>query len=334
MLLRLQQDNDRRRCSRHGISTRHHYRGRFMTAVLFVVLVISWGFSWYAIKLQLGIVPPEVSVGYRFALAALILWVGLAITGKLQKANWNDHRRFALMGLFLFGLNFMAMYEATHYVTSGVVAVLFSTASVFNVANQWIFFAQRPRPRVLVGALLGIGGIALVFGREMIHLGATQGAALGVLLALGGTLSFSIGNIVSARLKSGRVDIPNAVARGMTWSTCYFAIYTLARGDSFTFDPSPVYVLSLLYLAVIGSVLAFLAYLSLIGRVGADRAAYTTVFFPLVALGVSTVFEGYEWTWVALVGLALILLGNVVIFAPAGAFKSLPWRRGAADSRP
>lgn len=305
-----------------------------MTAFLFAVLIVSWGFSWYAIKLQLGVVPPEVSVCYRFALAALVLWAGLAVTGRLQRAQWADHRRFALMGLFLFGLNFMAMYEATHYISSGVVAVLFSTASVFNIVNQWIWLGQRPKPRVLLGATLGIAGIGLVFGREVIHLGATQGTALGVLLALGGTLSFSIGNILSARLKAARVDMPNTVARGMTYSAAYFAIYTLIRGDSFGFDFSASYVLSLAYLAVIGSVLAFLAYLSLIGRVGADRAAYATVFFPLVALGVSTVFEGYEWTWVALVGLAFILLGNVVIFAPEGAFRSPPWRRGAAGSRP
>jgi drug/metabolite transporter (DMT)-like permease len=287
-----------------------------MTALLYVILIISWGFSWYAIKLQLGVVPAEVSVCYRFALSALVLWSGLALTGRLQKANWNDHRRFALMGLFLFGLNFIAMYEATHHVTSGVVAVLFSTASVFNVVNQWIWLGQRPQPRVLIGAILGVAGIGLVFGREVVHLGATQGTALGVLLALAGTLSFSIGNIISARLKAARVDMPNTVARGMTYSATYFAIYTLARGDSFVFDFSASYILSLAYLAVIGSVLAFLTYLSLIGRVGADRAAYATVFFPLVALGVSTVFEGYEWTVTALIGLALIFAGNVVIFAP------------------
>ncbi len=287
-----------------------------MTALLFAILIVSWGFSWYAIKLQLGVVAPEVSVCYRFALAAIILWAGLAVTGRLQRAQWADHRRFALMGLFLFGLNFMAMYEATHYISSGVVAVLFSTASVFNVVNQWVWLGQRPKPRVLLGAALGIAGIGLVFGREVIHLGATQGTALGVLLALAGTLSFSIGNIISTRLKAARVDMPNTVARGMTYSAAYFAIYTLLRGDSFGFEFSASYIVSLAYLAIIGSVLAFLAYLSLIGRVGADRAAYATVFFPLVALGVSTVFEGYEWTWVALGGLALILLGNIVIFAP------------------
>src|SRR5262245_49124441 len=129
-----------------------------MTAFLYVVLVISWGFSWYAIKLQLGVVAPEVSVCYRFALAALVLWTGLAVTGRIQSARWSDHPRFALMAAFLFGLNFMLMYEATHYVTSGVVAVLFSTASVFNVINQWIFLRQRPKPRILLGAALGVAG--------------------------------------------------------------------------------------------------------------------------------------------------------------------------------
>ncbi|HET8726799.1 MAG TPA: DMT family transporter [Alphaproteobacteria bacterium] len=286
-----------------------------MTAFLFAVLVLAWGFTWYAIKLQLGVVPMEVSICYRFALAALVMWLGLAVTRRLRPARLAQHRWFALMGLSLFGLNFLLIYDASQYIASGIVSVLFSTATVFNACNQWIFLGKRPSPRVLAGAALGIAGITLLFGAEFAELGTSHALPLGIGLALAGTFVFSLGNLASMRATGDGFDLPNAIARGMTWGAAFLAAFALARGRSFIMDPSPGYLLSLAYLAVPGSVLGFLAYLSLVARVGADRAAYATVLFPVVALAVSTVLEGYVWTPWALAGLPLILLGNVVIFA-------------------
>ncbi|MEO3434508.1 DMT family transporter [Inquilinus sp. CAU 1745] len=295
-----------------------------MIPFLFATLVLAWGFTWYAIKLQLGPVPMEASIFYRFVLAAMVLWAGLALTGRLKPAPLSQHRWFALMGASLFGLNFVLIYEATQHVASGIVSVLFSAATVFNAVNQWVFLGRRPSRRVLLGAALGIAGIALLFGADFARMEAGGAVAYGVALALGGTFVFSLGNLVSLRAASDGVDLPNAVARGMTWGAVFLALLVLARGRGFAIDLSPAYLLSLLYLAIPGSILAFLAYLSLVARVGADRAAYATVLFPVVALAVSTVLEDYVWTPWAIAGLPLILLGNVVIFAR-------PMRRRAPD---
>jgi len=297
--------------------------GASMTAILFGSLVIAWGLTWFAIKLQIGPVPTEVSICYRFLLAAVVLWAGLALTGRLRRVRLAQHGWFALLGISLFGLNFVLIYGATQHVTSGVVAVLFTMATVYNAFNQWIFLGRRPDARVLAGALCGIGGIGLLFGAEFIHLDAGGGTAFGILLALGGTFVFSLGNLVSMRIAKEGVDLPNAVVRGMSWGTALLALFALAQGRSFVLDTSPQYLLSLVYLAVPGSVFGMLAYLSLVQRIGADRAAYTTVLFPVVALAVSTALEGYAWTPWAVAGLPLILLGNVIIFA------RFP-RRGAA----
>jgi drug/metabolite transporter (DMT)-like permease len=137
---------------------------------------------------------------------------------------------------------------------------------------------------------------------------------LGIGLALTGTYVFSLGNLISTRATADGADLPNAIARGMTWGSAFVGALALARGLPLVIDPTPRYLLSLLYLAIPASVLGFFAYLSLVARVGADRAAYATVLFPVIALAVSTLLEGYVWTRWALAGLPLVLLGNLVIF--------------------
>ena len=287
-----------------------------MIAVLFAAVVGAWGFTWFAIKLQLGVVPPEVSILWRFTAAAAVLWLGLWATGRLRRVRPAQHRWFAAMGLTLFSLNFLLIYGATQYVASGIVSVVFTCATLFNALNQWLFLRKPPGGRTLAGAMLGIAGMALLFGEAFSRAGAGGGTAVGIAMALGGTYVFSVGNFISRRATGDGTDLPNAVARGMAWGVVFLLATILARGLPIVIEPSARYLLSLAYLAVPGSILGFLAYLSLVRRVGADRAAYATVLFPVVALAVSTVLEGYRWTPLALAGLPLVLAGNVVTFAP------------------
>lgn len=286
-----------------------------MTPFLFIVVVIAWSFSWFALKLQLGIVPIEVSVFWRFLFAALVMWAGLAVTGRIRPARWRDHGWFAATGLGLFCVNFVLMYAATQYIASGVSSVVFTLATVFNAFNQWMFLGRRPEARALVGAALGVGGVALLFGDAFSTLDRGSNTALGMAMALGATYAFSLGNLASMRAAATGVDLPNSVARGMTWGAAFLGLAALVEGKPFIIDPSPVYIGSLAYLALIASVAAFLAYLSLIRRIGADRAAYTTVLCPAIALAISSVLENYTWTAAAAIGFPLILAGNIVIFS-------------------
>ncbi|WP_334174974.1 EamA family transporter [Pseudoxanthobacter sp.] len=295
-----------------------------MVPVLFAVVVFVWGTTWIAIHLQLGVVPAEVSIFWRFSLAAAVLWGWLLVSGRVQRARWRDHRWFAALGLTLFSLNFMFMYAATQHVASGIVSVVFTMATVFNALNQWAFMGRRPSARTLIGAALGIAGIAFLFAHDVLDVGLGSGTILGVLLAAGGSYCFSLGNLASLQATRSGIDLPNAVARGMLWGAALLAAVALMRGYPFIVDWRPAYFLSLLYLAVPGSVIGFVAYLSLVARVGADRAAYATVLFPVVALTISTLVEGYEWTLTAFIGLALVLAGNIVVFA------RWPGRRAAA----
>lgn len=285
---------------------------RVPTPFLFLTIVLAWGLTWYAIRLQLGVLPIEVSVFWRFATATLLLALGLAVTGRWRDVPWRLHGWMALLGLTLFSTNFLLIYRSETRLPSGVVAVVFSMATVLTAFNRWWLLGVRPTGRVLAGALLGICGVALLFG---IDTGPHRSGILaGVGLALGGTMLFSLGNLVSARIAATGTDLPNAVLRGMGWGSTALACVLLVEGDRFAIVPTLPWLGSLAYLAAVGSVVGFLAYLSLALRIGADRAAYATVLSPVVALLVSSVFETYRWTPRSGLGLALVLLGNVVIF--------------------
>ncbi len=282
--------------------------------LLFAAVVLAWGLSWYAIRMQLGPVPPESSVLWRFLLAAVLLWMGLGLSGRLHRARPAQHRWFAAMGACLFSCNFLLFYAAESSVPSGLVSVVFSTAVAFTALLAWLLEGRRPPGRVLAGAALGTAGVALLFAGQISQAGS--GAAVGVAEALGGTLLFSLGNFAVRQATVGGTDLPNAMARGMTWGSALLAGVALLRGGPVAPALTPTYLGGLAYLAVVASVLGFLAYLRLAARVGPERAAYATVTAPLVALAVSTGLEGYAWSAWAVLGVPLVVLGNVAVFAP------------------
>lgn len=283
-----------------------------MTLALYALTVLIWGTTWIAIRLQLGVVPIEASIVYRFALAAAVLFAGLLASRRLQPLHRADHGWCLAQGLCLFCLNFVCFYTATGHVTSGTVSVVFSAATVFNAVNGRIFYGRRLTARVLAGAALGVAGLTTLFWRELADGGSA--ALYGVALAAAGTLCFSFGNMISIRHQARGLRPLTTNAWGMLYGALLLAGVALARGVAFTFDTAPAYVGALLYLAIPGSVIGFTAYLTLVGRIGPERAAYATVLFPVVALTISSRVEGYEWTLAGIAGLALVMAGNVLVF--------------------
>jgi drug/metabolite transporter (DMT)-like permease len=281
-------------------------------ALLFVLTALIWGSTWLAITFQLGVVPPEASIVYRFALAALFLMIYTALRRLPMRFSLSQHGFIALQGVFLFSVNYVLVYLAEQQLPSGLVAIVFSTIIISNVLLGALFLHNPIRPRVVLGGLCGILGLGLVFSPELrtLHLSGAQ--TLGLLLSLTAMLSASIGNIVSARNQRAGLPVVQTNAYGMAYGALVTLVIALARGVTFTFEPTVSYVISLLYLAIFGSVVAFGSYLTLIGRIGVDRAAYVTVVFPLIALALSTAFEGLGWNLLAVVGVALVVAGNVL----------------------
>jgi drug/metabolite transporter (DMT)-like permease len=287
-----------------------------LNALLFALVVFVWGLTWYAIRLELGPVPTETSIFWRFLVASAIMWIGLAVAGRLKRVPLRGHLWFAALGAALFSCNFLFLYNAERFIASGVVSVVFAMASAFNVFNRWLFNGVRPTTRTVLGALIGAAGVAFLFADQLAATAAGGGSALGLLLSIGGTYCFSLGNLASRPAAKAAGDLPNAIARAMTWGAAMLAAVVAARSLSFAPSTEPVYVGALLYLAAIGSALGFLVYLALVARIGPERAAYTTVLSPVIALAVSWLLEGYQWSPWALIGAPLILVGNVVIFLP------------------
>ncbi len=285
------------------------------SASLYITAVLIWGSTWFAIKFQLGIVAPEVSLVYRFALAAIILLSFCLFTQRGLKYSARQHGFIALQGLFLFSANYLIFYWATALLTSGIVALLFSTVILMNIINGAIFMRTKVSKRVILGACIGIVGIATIFWSEIDSVENNTDTWIGLWLCLIATYIASIGNILSAFNQKNGIPVLQTNAWGMSYGTIIMIIYALITGVSFNYDPAWEYSISLLYLAFFGSILAFGSYLTLIGRIGADKAAYSAVLFPVIALGLSTVFEEYQWTLLALFGFALVILGNWVVLS-------------------
>lgn len=285
-----------------------------MNLSLYLLTVLIWGTTWIALKLQLGVVEIPVSIVYRFGLAALVLFAVLLATGRLQTMGRRGHLICVAQGLCLFCVNFMCFLTASQWVPTGLIAVVFSTASVWNALNAKIFFGQRIAGSVLGAGALGLLGLGLMFWPELAAHDASPQTLLGLGLALVGTLCFSAGNMLSSVQQKAGLRPLTTNAWGMLYGALLLSGYCLLRATPFGMDWSVRYVGSLLYLVIPGSVIGFTAYLTLVGRMGAERAAYCTVLFPVVALNVSAYAEGYQWTAPALGGLVLVMLGNVLVF--------------------
>ena len=281
----------------------------------FATVVLVWGSSFLPLRLQLGEVAPEVSGVWRFAIASAIMFGWVLVAGHRVRFSATDHARFVLLGALLFSLNFASAYYSGFYLTSGLIAVVFSLASVINPLLAAALSRKLPEPRVVVGALLGVAGVALLFGPEIVAVRASSDTMLGLGLALAATVLFCAGNMFSAAFQRRGLAVLSASSWSMFYGMLWFAGIAILRGETFTVEWNARYLLSILWLAIPSTVFAFAAYLTLLGRVGAGRASYSTVLVPVVALAMSTAFEDYTWTISAALGVLFVLIGNVVVLS-------------------
>jgi len=277
------------------------------------VAVLIWGSTWFAIEFQLGVVPPEVSIVYRYIGASLILFLWSLFKGLPLRFNLKSHKWFALMGLLMFSLNYIFAYRAQIYITSALSAIAFSAMLWMNIINARLFFGVRVAPRIYLGALLGVAGICVLFGPQVAEISFSDGVFFGSSLAVIGALMASFGNMASQAAQKAKLPVVQSNAWSMLYGTFFTAIVAAIQGHDLVFDPTPGYVISLAYLTVFGSVIAFGAYLTLLGRIGAHRAGYATVMFPGVALILSMLFEGLALESYVLLGFLLVLGGNLLV---------------------
>lgn len=298
-----------------------------MNAVLYVLVVVIWGTTWIAIALQQGLVPVPVAIFWRFAVACAVMWSVMLITRRLRRLSRQDHLFCLLQGCCVFGFNFFCFYHAASLINSGLESVIFSMAVLFNAINSLIFFKQRPAPRFYAATLLGLAGIVTLFWHDLSASQISLPLMAGIALSALGTYGFSLGNMISARHQRHGLDTLTTNTWAMLYGTLVMGALSLASGYHFTPEWDLRWMGALLYLSLFGSVIAFGAYFTLVGRIGAGNAAWSTLLFPLVALTLSTWFEGYIWRPNAIIGLVMILVGNLAMFFPWDKYRSAPGRK-------
>ncbi|MGI9291990.1 MAG: DMT family transporter [Gammaproteobacteria bacterium] len=280
---------------------------------LYVSAVLIWGSTWILINFQIGTVAPEVSVVYRYLIATVVIMGYAIFRGLNLKFSLRDHLLFVLLGVFMFSFNYIATYTAQLYIASALNAVAFSTMVWMNILNTRIFVGTRIEPKVWLGSVLGMAGIVLLFWPEVSAMSLTDKTLIGAGFSLSGALLASFGNIVSHRAQGRGIPVLQANAWGMFYGTLITAMVAWRKGLDFNFEYTFSYISALIYLAVFGTIVAFGAYLKLMGRIGPARAGYAVVMFPVVAFILSVMFEGLAIEFHIVAGVVLVLLGNLVI---------------------
>lgn len=280
---------------------------------LFVSSVLIWGLAWIGTHYQVGVVAPEVSIVWRYAIATPMMFALALLRGESLRYRAVEHLYFVGLGLTTFSLNYVLFYYAAKHVSSGLLSILFTLAAVGNVVMGAAFFGARIRPRTIAGGLLGVAGVAAMFYPEAKDLRLDGGALLGFVLGLIATSCFCFGNMISLAAQRRRLPVFASLAWAMAYGTAFVALLALVRGEVFTVDLRPAYLVSLAYLSVIGSFVGFGIYFTMLGRIGAARAGYSTVLYPVIALVASTFLEGYRWTPLAVAGLVSVLAGVVLV---------------------
>lgn len=280
--------------------------------ILYIITVLIWGTTWFAIKLQGNYAPAEISIFYRAAFATIFLLIWCKINKLSLKFSLINHAFLCGLGLSMFSLHYFFIYNATNYLVSGVVAVIFSGVSFLTILNNFIFFKIKPSLNVVLGALLGIMGLCVFFWSEIAKMSLEANTIKGLQISAIGTLIFSLGGSISKRNNSNNLKILPSITMGMLYGSIAILVFIAAKSTQFAFPTSVLYWTSIFYLVIFGSIVGFFCYLKLIKNIGAELAGYTTILFPIVALIISSVFEGYCWSLYNFIGLILVALGNII----------------------
>ncbi len=279
----------------------------------FIVVSLIWGSTWLVIRDQLGTVPPSWSVAYRFIVAAIGMFILALATRQPLKIDRSMVGWTMLLGLLQFSMNFNFVYAAENHITSGLVAVMFALLIVPNALLAKFWLGRPIGGAFILGSAIAVAGVSLLMLQEYraAPVGGTE-VLLGLSLALCSVGTASISNVLQVTPKIARYPTITVLAWSMLWGSLANSIFALIMYGAPVIDTRPGYIGGVLYLSIIGSVVTFPLYFKLIRDIGPGKAAYTGVVIPVVAMILSTIFEGYVWSTLALAGGVLVMAGLVV----------------------
>jgi drug/metabolite transporter (DMT)-like permease len=284
--------------------------------LLYATTVLIWGSTWFAIKLQIGMAPDELSILYRSILASL----GLITWCKINKLSLRfpliDHVFFFLLGLSMFSLHYLFISHATHYIISGIVAMVFSGVGFFSILHNFVFFKVKPNIPTILGIIVGMCGLCLFFWTEVTEVSMRHDTIEGLILSGAGVLIFSLGGVISKRNTNKALAIIPSITLAATYGAIVIFIYTaLIKHTQFIIPSDIIYWSSIFYLALFSTIVSSLCYLQIVKNMGPELAGYTAVVSPVIALIISSIMEGYHWSTEDLIALALVIVGNVLVIS-------------------
>lgn len=277
------------------------------------ICALIWGTTWYAITLQLGTVAPLASIVWRFGLAAILLFLGCLIFRQPLRLSRAQHLAVAAQGVFAFSISYSFTYAAEGLIASAIVAVIFASLAFINLILFRVAAGQRAALASWGGALMGVVGVGVLSGSEILGAGLGQGAATGVGFALLAVAASAFGNLFAFKGQAAGAAVIPSTAWAMAYGTVVLALYGQATGVEWSIEPSLSYIGSLLYLSIFGSVIAFGLYFTIARARGYALASYISALTPPIAMLVSVLFEDARFGWPALVGLVLVLGGQVLL---------------------
>jgi drug/metabolite transporter (DMT)-like permease len=283
---------------------------------LFVVAVAIWSTTWHAILYQLAHTTPEFGVTLRFGLAGALVLAFAAMRGDRLRFAARQHAVLMLQGVFLYSVSYLCVYHAEKHVPSGLVAVGYSASPLVNGIGAWLVWRTPIDRRFLLGGALCIAGVTLIFWPEFAHVKRSDSTTLGAVFTVGAVLLSGVGSLAASRNATHGLPFWPALGWGMVYGAALSCIVVVASGQSLALPSAPSWWLSLAYLTIAGSVIAFACYLALQQRVGPGPAATIGVMTPVLALVVSALFEGFRPVLLTWLGVLLAVAGNVLILAP------------------
>jgi drug/metabolite transporter (DMT)-like permease len=275
----------------------------------FLLTGTIWGSTWFVITGQIDGVPAAWAVFYRFLLATPALFVLAMLMGNRLRLGRPEHLLALGVGIAQFSGNFLFVYNAESHITSGIVAVMFALLMVPNALFARLFIGEKVQGGFLGGSLVAIAGVAMLLVHEWNAAPLGGNVGLGIVLAIGGMLAASIANVVQANPTGRGVPMVSLLAWAMLYGTAFDLVYAFVTAGPPTVPPAWQFWAGTAYLAIIGSVVTFPLHYNLVREIGAGRTAYNGIVTVCVAMLLSTVFEGFQWTALAAGGMALALLG-------------------------
>jgi len=284
--------------------------------LLYITTVLIWGSTWFAIEFQLGQVAVEISLVYRFALAGLFILTISKIRGLPLKFTILQHGYIALLGLFNFSLNYFFLYLAQNYMSSAMASISFSMLLLVNIINNRLFFGKKIAAKTYLGAAFGLLGISVLFWPEISQHRQTGISFAGLGLVFVGVIFASLGNMVSVRNSNHHLPVFQSSGWGMLYGTLFLLLIAIYKGTEFSISFESSYLISLAYLVFFGTIIAFYSYFYLLKSIGPEKASYSIVLFPAIAVILSSIFEGFNWTGYTITGFVLVALGNLIMLLP------------------